>query len=84
MKPNVVAVIPARMESSRYPGKPLAQILGVPMVIHCLKRTELSPLVTSAVVATCNDEIIREVEKYGGKAVMTANTHVRCTDRVYE
>jgi len=81
---KIIAVIPARMESSRFPGKPLAPICGVPMVIHVLKRVQLSRSVTDVVVATCNTEIVEAVEKAGGRAVMTANTHERCTDRVQE
>ncbi len=81
---KIIAVIPARMESSRFPGKPLATICGIPMVIHVLKRVQQSRSVSGVVVATCNQEIIDVVEKNGGRAVMTASTHERCTDRVQE
>lgn len=81
---KVAAVIPARMESSRFPGKPVVNILGLPMVEHVRRRVCLSSAVTDVYVATCNPEIFEEVERCGGRAVMTANTHVRCTDRVEE
>jgi 3-deoxy-manno-octulosonate cytidylyltransferase (CMP-KDO synthetase) len=81
---KVVAIIPARMESSRFPGKPLADILGLPMVEHVRRRVALSAAVGDVYVATCNSEILEAVERFGGKAIMTANTHERCTDRVEE
>jgi 3-deoxy-manno-octulosonate cytidylyltransferase (CMP-KDO synthetase) len=83
-KRKVVAIIPARMESSRFPGKPLARILDLPMVEHVRRRVFLSGAVDEVYVATCNREILDAVEEAGGKAVMTANTHERCTDRVEE
>jgi len=81
---HVVAVIPARMGSSRFPGKPLARILGLPMVEHVRRRVALSPLIDEVVVATCDREIFETVTAYGGRSVMTATTHERCTDRVAE
>lgn len=81
---KIIAVIPARMESSRFPGKPLALICGVPLVIHVLRRVQLASNLDGVYVATCNKEIAEAVESFGGKAVMTANTHERCTDRVQE
>ena len=83
-KPRVIAVIPARMGSSRYPGKPLVEILGLPMVEHVRRRAELCPAVDEVVVATCDREIFDLVVARGGKAVMTADTHERCTERVEE
>ena len=81
---KIVAIIPARMESTRFPGKPLAKICGHSMIEHVLRRTQLSKTLTDVVVATCNEEIAREVERVGGRAVMTKNTHERCTDRIEE
>jgi 3-deoxy-manno-octulosonate cytidylyltransferase (CMP-KDO synthetase) len=83
-KRKVVAIIPARMESSRFPGKPLAKILDLPMIEHVRRRVCLSKTVDDVWVATCNQEIVDAVESFGGRAVMTANTHERCTDRVEE
>ena len=81
---KTVAVIPARMGSSRFPGKPLAEIAGLPMIEHVRRRVALSDAIDDVVVATCDREILDTVTKHGGKAVMTADTHERCTDRVAE
>jgi 3-deoxy-manno-octulosonate cytidylyltransferase (CMP-KDO synthetase) len=81
---NVLAVIPARMASSRFPGKPLADLMGLPMVEHVRRRTALCPLIRDVVVATCDREILEAVAACGGKAVMTASTHERGTDRIAE
>ncbi|MEO6054901.1 MAG: 3-deoxy-manno-octulosonate cytidylyltransferase [Chthoniobacterales bacterium] len=84
MPQQTIAIIPARMESSRFPGKPLATICGIPMILHVWKRVSLSKSLTDVYVATCNQEIIDVIEAAGGKAIMTANTHERCTDRTQE
>lgn len=76
-------VIPARMKASRLPGKPLADIAGVPMILHVLHRAaeaDLGPVV----VATEDEEIRDVVVAAGGHAVMTRNDHVSGTDRVHE
>ncbi len=83
-KPKIIAVVPARMASTRFPGKPLADILGLPMIEHVRRRVALSPVFDSVVVATCDQEIFDVVRRHGGKAVMTADTHERCTDRIAE
>ena len=81
---KIVAIIPARMASTRFPGKPLVDILGIPMIEHVRRRVALCPHINKVVVATCDREILEVVNKNGGEAVMTANTHERCTDRVAE
>lgn len=81
---NIIGIIPARMESSRYPGKPLALIHGIPMVGHCYLRAKMCPLLNEVYVATCNPEVVTYVESIGGKAIMTANTHERASDRAAE
>lgn len=81
---NVVAIIPARMGSSRFPGKPLAPIMGMPMVGHVYKRTAMAEALTDCWVATCDEEIKAYIESIGGKAVMTADTHERASDRCAE
>lgn len=81
---KVVVIIPARMESTRFPGKPLAKICGISMIEHVRRRVLLCKGLECVVVATCNQEIIDEVEAHGGRAVMTASTHLRCTDRIAE
>ena len=83
-RPSITAVIPARMASSRYPGKPLVPILGLPMVEHVRRRALLAEGVDHVVVATCDDAIFSAVKRFGGDAVMTRDTHERCTDRVQE
>ncbi len=80
----ITVVIPARMASSRYPGKPLASILGLPMVEHVRRRALLAQGVDLVAVATCDESIKETVEDCGGCAVMTKDTHERCTDRVEE
>ncbi|ARJ66534.1 3-deoxy-manno-octulosonate cytidylyltransferase [Magnetospirillum sp. ME-1] len=81
---KVVAMIPARMGSSRFPGKPLAPILGRPMLEHVYRRTALCPELAETYVATCDEEIRSAVEGFGGKAIMTADTHERASDRIAE
>lgn len=81
---NIIAIIPARMGSSRYPGKPLALIHGMPMVGHVAFRTALSPILSSTWVATCDREIEEYCKRAGLNCVMTADTHVRCSTRTAE
>ena len=81
---NIVAVIPARMESSRFPGKPMAQIYGMPMIGHCLKRAEMSDSLKGVYVATCDEEIHDYITSVGGKSIMTKDTHERACDRAAE
>jgi len=81
---KIIAIIPARMAATRFPGKPLTSILGLPMIEHVRRRVSLCDFLSEVVVATCDEEIRYAVEKAGGKAVMTANTHERCTDRIAE
>ena len=81
---KVLAIIPARMAASRFPGKPLAPILGLPMIEHVRRRVAMCSRLTEVIVATCDEEIRNVVEAAGGKVAMTADTHVRCTDRIAE
>jgi len=81
---HTTVVIPARMASSRFPGKPLVPILGLPMVEHVRRRALLTSGVDEVIVATCDTSIYDAVTAAGGRAVMTADTHERCTDRVEE
>jgi 3-deoxy-manno-octulosonate cytidylyltransferase (CMP-KDO synthetase) len=80
---KIVAVIPARMASSRFPGKPLANILGLPMIEHVRRRVSLCKGI-EVYVATCDPEIRTVVEAHGGKVIMTSDKHLRCTDRIEE
>ena len=79
-----VCVIPARMASSRYPGKSLEPLLGLALVFHVYERCRLYQGFSEVVIATCDDEILEAAEAHGAPAVMTADTHERCTDRVQE
>ena len=81
---NILALIPARMGSSRFPGKPLALILGKPMIEHVYLNVRKCSLLTSVVVATCDLEIYEYINSIGGKAIMTKNTHERASDRCAE
>ena len=81
---NVIAVIPARMASTRFPGKPLADILGLPMIEHVRRRLLLCQEIDDVIVATCDQSILDLVHNFGGKAIMTSDKHERCTDRVAE
>jgi len=82
--PAILALIPARMGSSRFPGKPMAAILGKPMIGHVYERVARSPLLTTTAVATCDQEIYDYIESIGGMAVMTADTYERASDRCAE
>jgi len=81
---NILAIIPARMGSSRFPGKPMAQILGKPMIGHVYENVSKSPLLTMTVVATCDELIFNYIQSIGGLAVMTGDSHERASDRCAE
>lgn len=81
---KILALIPARMGSSRFPGKPLAPILGKPMIGHVYERVVRSPLLMTTAVATCDQDIFDYIEAIGGTAVMTADTYERASDRCAE
>jgi 3-deoxy-manno-octulosonate cytidylyltransferase (CMP-KDO synthetase) len=81
---KTIGIIPARMGSSRFPGKPLEKIYGIPMIGHVYHRCKMSALLEEVYVATC-DKVIKEyVESIGGIAIMTKDTHERCSDRTVE
>jgi 3-deoxy-manno-octulosonate cytidylyltransferase (CMP-KDO synthetase) len=81
---NIIGIIPARLASSRFPNKPMAKIHGIPMIGHCYLRSKMSDLLDEVYVATCDVEIYNYIESIGGKAVMTANSHERASDRTAE
>jgi 3-deoxy-manno-octulosonate cytidylyltransferase (CMP-KDO synthetase) len=80
---DTLILIPARIGASRLPGKPLADIAGVPMIVHVLRRAEAAA-VGPVVVATDSPEIEAAVRKAGGRAVMTRADHASGSDRVFE
>ncbi len=81
---KIVGFIPARMESSRFPGKPLAKINGIPMIGHVYFRSKMSSILTDVYVATCNQEIEDYISSINGKTIMTSNKHKRASDRIAE
>jgi 3-deoxy-manno-octulosonate cytidylyltransferase (CMP-KDO synthetase) len=81
---KVLAVIPARYASVRFPGKPLAPIAGKPMIQHVVERVRQAQRVTQVVVATEDARIKSAVEAFGGEAIMTRSDHRTGTDRVAE
>jgi 3-deoxy-manno-octulosonate cytidylyltransferase (CMP-KDO synthetase) len=80
---NVLIVIPARMASTRLPGKPLMDIAGKPMIVHVLQRAREAEA-GRVIVATDSEVIATCVEKAGGQAIMTRMDHVSGSDRVFE
>lgn len=68
---RVVVGIPVRMGSTRFPGKPLCDILGLPMIEHCYRRCAMSRYATSLFVAACDSEVQNAVEAFGGTVIMT-------------
>ncbi len=81
---KIVAIIPARMASTRFPGKPLANICGLPMIEHVRRRTLMAKEVSEVWVATPDREIQKVVTDFGGKVIMTSDDHTRPSDRVAE
>lgn len=72
------------MASTRFPGKPLAPILGVPMIGHVYQRSKLNRSLSEVYVATCDEEIATYIHSIGGRVIMTSPTHQRASDRVAE
>ncbi len=81
---KAIGIVPARMAASRFPGKPLVPMLGMPMIGHCYHRTRLAPGLAAAYVATCDQAIVDYVEGIGGQAVMTSQLHNRASTRTAE
>lgn len=81
---SAIVIIPARFTSTRFPGKPLALLKGIPVIEHVYQRAVHSRLADDVVVATDNKIIYDKVLSFGGKAVMTSSDHVSGTDRIAE
>jgi 3-deoxy-manno-octulosonate cytidylyltransferase (CMP-KDO synthetase) len=81
---KIVAVIPARYASTRFPGKPLADLAGRPLIEHVYRRVAECRAVDRVIVATDDERISRVVESFGGRVQMTNPAHVSGTDRVAE
>jgi len=81
--PDAIVLIPARLASTRLPGKPLADLHGAPMIVHVLRRAEAADI-GEVIVATDSEPVAAAVEKAGGRAVMTRSDHLSGSDRIYE
>jgi 3-deoxy-manno-octulosonate cytidylyltransferase (CMP-KDO synthetase) len=81
---SVLAIIPARFDSTRFPGKALADIAGRPMIEHVYRRAASATCVHGTIVATDDLRIAQAVESFGGAAVMTRADHASGTDRIAE
>ena len=80
---KTLVIIPSRLSATRLPGKPLLKINGISMISHVFKRAEEANI-GEVIVATENEEIIDDVKKNGGQAILTKNQHKTGTDRIYE
>jgi 3-deoxy-manno-octulosonate cytidylyltransferase (CMP-KDO synthetase) len=83
LKTRNLVLIPARMASTRLPGKPLLEIAGLPMIVHVLRRAEQAAIGRVA-VATDTPDIAAAVTSYGGEVVMTRSDHPSGSDRIFE
>ena len=81
---KVICIIPSRYDSTRFPGKPLADLCGKPMIQHVYERVLMAETVSKAFVATDDERIFSAVQKFGGHAIMTSVTHRSGTDRIAE
>ncbi|MDD5292390.1 MAG: 3-deoxy-manno-octulosonate cytidylyltransferase [Candidatus Omnitrophica bacterium] len=81
---NIVGIIPARMGSSRFPGKPLKNILGKPMIAHVYHRSKMANILKDVYIATCDKEIESYCLKNNLNVVMTSKKHKRASDRTAE
>jgi 3-deoxy-manno-octulosonate cytidylyltransferase (CMP-KDO synthetase) len=80
---DILVLIPARMASTRLPGKPLADIAGEPMIVHVMRRAQAAG-VGPVVVATDSEAVLACVDKAGGRALMTRVDHASGSDRIFE
>jgi len=81
---KVVAIIPAHLASVRFPGKILFKFHGLPMIEHVRRRALLSKHIQDVYIATCDEEIKKEITAFGGKVIMTSNKHTNGTSRIAE
>lgn len=83
-KQNMIGIIPARLASSRFPGKPLKDIHGTPMVGHVYFRSKMSQSLSEVYIATPDEKIAEYAGSIGAKCVMTRHDHIGCVDRTAE
>jgi 3-deoxy-manno-octulosonate cytidylyltransferase (CMP-KDO synthetase) len=82
--PHVIGIIPARYQSKRFPGKPLALLGGIPLIVRVLETARKAKLISEAYVATDDDRIASTVRQHGGQVLMTSNDPPTGSDRVAE
>jgi 3-deoxy-manno-octulosonate cytidylyltransferase (CMP-KDO synthetase) len=81
---KILGIIPARMAATRFPNKPMANILGVPMIGHCYFRSKFCEMLDDLYVATCDEEIKEYIDSIDGNVIMTSDKHERATERTAE
>jgi 3-deoxy-manno-octulosonate cytidylyltransferase (CMP-KDO synthetase) len=81
---TAIVIIPARYESTRFPGKPLYPLKGIPVIQHVYENSKHARLADDVIVATDNETIFERVFTFGGKAMMTDKKHPSGTDRIAE
>lgn len=81
---KIIAIIPARYASTRFPGKPLAIINGKSIIQYVFEAASKASLINRVIVATDDERIFRKVEEFGGEAWMTSSNHISGTDRISE
>ncbi len=81
---KALAIIPARFHSTRFPGKPLAQFMGKPLIQHVWERVSKAEKIERVTIATDHQEILRRVIEFGGEGVLTSSFHRSGTERVAE
>jgi 3-deoxy-manno-octulosonate cytidylyltransferase (CMP-KDO synthetase) len=81
---KIIGVIPARYASTRFPGKPLADIIGKPMIQHVYESAAKSKLLSEVIIATDDKRIFNAVKEFGANVVMTSTKHQSGTDRIGE
>ena len=81
---NIIAIIPARMGSSRFPGKPLKKINGMSMIEHVYFNVKKNKMLSETIVATCDNEIKQHLENKNINFIMTSKLHTRASDRCAE
>ena len=79
-----IAIIPSRLDSTRFPNKPLKEILGMPMIGHCFHRAKMASNIDEVYVATCDQKIADYINSIGGQAIMTSSNHKRASTRSAE
>ncbi|UBM59322.1 3-deoxy-manno-octulosonate cytidylyltransferase [Marinilongibacter aquaticus] len=81
---NIIGIIPARFASTRFPGKPLVDIKGKTMIRRVYEQVQKAKKISDVIVATDDERIVAEIEKIGGRAIMTADYHESGTERCAE